>query len=82
MKKTLGERRVRADFNASRSDAVANLKNGFARMIDLVDSITLTTEEGEEPSPESTAELARLKALAIDYLETGAMYAVKAATTK
>lgn len=59
MKKTLGERRVRADFNASRSDAVANLKNGFARMIDLVDSITLTTEEGEEPSPESTAELAR-----------------------
>ena len=82
MNPTLGETIVRADFNASRTDAVANLKNGFARLIDLVDSITLRTDEGDAPAPESEAELARVKALAINNLETAAMYAVKAATTK
>lgn len=79
---TLGERRVRADFNASRSNAVANLKNGFYRLINVVDSITIPTDEGVEPSPESVAEINRLKAASIDALETAAMYAVKAATYK
>lgn len=48
----------------------------------VVDSITIPTDEGVEPSPESVAEINRLKAASIDALETAAMYAVKAATYK
>lgn len=82
MNPTLGETIVRADFNASRSDAVSNLKNSFARLIDLVDSINLTSEEGQEPEPDKVGEVARLRDIAINHMETAAMYAVKAATTK
>lgn len=78
---TLGERIVRADFNASRDNAVSNLKNSFARMINLVDSITLKAEEGTDyPTVDDMRELDRLKQLAINDLERAAMWAVKAAT--
>lgn len=71
MEQTFGEMRVRADFNASRNDNVANLKNGFARLIDIVDAI-----------PSDTGEVQRLKSIAFTQLETACMFAVKAATTK
>lgn len=70
--KTLGEYRVRTDFNASNSTTVSELKNAFAHLIDSVAS--LPEKEGEE------GEARRLKALANTRLEEAAMWAVKAAT--
>lgn len=80
MGQTFGEKRVRADFNASRSDKVANLKNGFARLMDIVESINSPYDNPAQP--DDYAEASRLKAIALTHLETAAMYAVKAATTK
>jgi len=70
--KTLGEFRIRTDFNASNSSTVQELKTDFARLLDKV--AALPEKEGEE------AECRRLKALANTTIEEAAMWAVKAAT--
>jgi hypothetical protein len=73
MEKTLGEQRVRTDFNASNSDAVAELNNDHARLIDKVKAISDATTDNE---------VKRLCSLAMTDLESAAMWAVKAATAK
>lgn len=70
--KTLGERRVRVDFNPSQEGIVYDIKRHTAAIIDLVDKIKAThTNDGE---------VARLVSLAQTHYEDAAMWAVKAAT--
>lgn len=69
--KTLGERRVRTDFNTLASDIVARLK---LKTADLINECQQLLEETEDP------EVKRLCSLAMTGYEEGAMWAVKAAT--
>lgn len=64
--KTLGEARVRTDFNVSGSSVVDQIKQKTAELINLCE--TLKGKDG------------RLASLAQTEYETAAMWAVKAAT--
>ena len=66
---TLGERRVVHQFNPSGEGMVHAIKELAAELIDYIDGI-----------PQPTGDAARWKAEAMTNIETGAMYAVKAAT--
>ena len=66
---TLGEKRVVVNFNASGDSTVDSIKRTVAELIDLVDEL-----------PNANSQTGRWKAEAMTCLETGAMYAVKAAT--
>ena len=66
---TLGERRVVHTFNPSGSGRVHEIKEAAAALIDTIAAV-----------PDTTGDAARWKALAMTEVETGAMYAVKAAT--
>lgn len=70
--KTLGESRVRTDFNTTNSDVVTQIKNKSAGLIDLVNVIAYSGENADE--------VQRLINLAQDRYEEAAMWAVKAAT--
>lgn len=67
--KTLGENRVRTDFNVDGNDAVTQIKRMSAELIDLCE--TLKNDDGERN---------RLVAIAQHDIEQAAMWAVKAAT--
>ena len=69
--KTLGEVRVRTDFNVSGSTTVDEIKQKSAELINLVDNLL---------SPPNPSEAGRLKSLAMTAYEEAAMWAVKAAT--
>ena len=71
--KTLGERRVRIEFNPSANSKVDQIKTKSAELINLVES--LRTHLGE-------SEQGRLISLAQNSFEEGAMWAVKAATAE
>lgn len=75
--KTIGERRVRTNFNASSSDFVAVLKNKGAEFINLINDAAPDSKLNEE----TYKEYMRLKALAMTAIEEGTMYAVKMETT-
>lgn len=85
--KTLGEQRVRTDFNVSNDDVVAAIKNKSAELINLCQAIrndsAVSGPEGETPEQyhERCGEQHRLIALAQTAYEEAAMWAVKAATT-
>jgi hypothetical protein len=64
--KTIGEQRVRVDFNPSNQELVSQLKQKAAELINLCDEL----KEKD----------ARLASLAMTSFEEGAMWAVKAAT--
>ena len=64
--KTIGEQRVRTEFNPSADSIVDQIKQKTAELINLCDS--LKSKDG------------RLAAEAMTCYETAAMYAVKAAT--
>ena len=66
---TLGEKRVVVNFNASSDSTVDRIKRLSADLIDLVDEL-----------PNGNSQTARWKAEAMTCLDTGAMYAAKAAT--
>lgn len=70
--KTLGEARVRTDFNVTGNDLVTQIKQKSAELIDLVSTIP----DGSEAPKEA----GRLKSLAMTNYEEAAMWAVKAAT--
>lgn len=77
MAKTLGEGRVRTDFNASNSDVVAEIKQKGAEFINLINGL-----EAPEGFPkEKIGEYLRIKALALTEIESGTSWAVKTATT-
>lgn len=69
MSGTVGERRVVADFNASGDTRVDELKRMGAELINAVEEI-----------PIGNTECPRWKAEAMNQIETGVMFAVKAAT--
>lgn len=73
---TLGEKRVRVDFNVSKDDYVSEIKQKAAELINLIDSAANKPEWNDE----TLKEWFRLKALALTAFEEGAMWAVKAAT--
>lgn len=70
--RTLGERRVRVDFNPSQEGIVYDLKRHTAAIIDLVQKVKENT---------SDPEALRLCSLAQTAYEEAAMWAVKAATS-
>lgn len=74
--KTLGQRRVRLNFNPSKIDTVHEIKVKAAELIDLIDGIQpLEADLGANAS-----DFHRCKAKAMTDVETAAMFAVKAAT--
>lgn len=74
--KTLGERRVRVDFNTTKDDYVGLLKEKSAELIDTIDKAANNPRWDDE----TLGEWKRLKSLAMTSIEEGAMWAVKAAT--
>lgn len=74
--KTLGEKRVRVEFNINNDEYIHLLKQKSAELINLVDQAV------NHPSwnDETLKEWLRLKALAMTSIEEGAMWAVKAVT--
>lgn len=69
---SLGEDRVRVKFNPSQTTLVDQIKQKSAELIDLCQDL--------KGAPVENSERARCASLAQTYFETGAMYAVKAAT--
>ena len=76
--KTLGEKRIRTDFNASNSDVISKVKNDFASMIDGLDGFKISKNHLPE---EQRAEINRLVATAQTKIEEAAMWTVKALTS-
>jgi len=68
---TLGQRRVKADFNPAKNDLVDQIKNKSAELIDLLETMRNLPLTG-------TGEKQRLVSLAQTEIETACMYAVKA----
>lgn len=75
---TLGQKRIRVSFNASKDDFVGQIKSEYAKLFDLINA-------GLSVNPEFTdfeaGEFKRLKSLALTSLEESAMWAVKTATS-
>ena len=74
--KTLGEKRVRVEFNVNNDEYIHLLKQKSAELINLVDQATNRPSWNDE----TLREWLRLKALAMTSIEEAAMWAVKAAT--
>ncbi len=71
--KTLGEKRVRTDFNAAVTNIVDDINKKAAELINLINAIPI--KDGVD-----TGEFARCRAKALTEIEDGSMWAVKAAT--
>ena len=76
--KTLGEARVRTDFNVSGSTHVDSIKKKSAELINLIDLIK--SERTDAGKKIASGEFMRLCSLAQTDYENAAMWAVKAAT--
>lgn len=76
---TPGEYRVGLTFNPSGDDRVTQIKRASAALIDLIMSQPVGDTE-TDAELYRTAEVARLNRLAVESIEAGAMWAVKAAT--
>lgn len=78
MKTTLGQKRVKADFNPDKNEIVDQIKNRSAELIDLIEGMRSAGSQEEKVSGERH----RLIAIAQTEIETACMYAVKAHWTK
>jgi len=78
MQKTLGENRVRIDFNVAGSGTVDQIKKKAAELIDLVNAVPMPVFKVNDVV--SPGEFHRLRSMALTEIEAGAMWAVKAAT--
>lgn len=67
--KTIGEQRVRTDFNVTADGVVAAIKNKSAELIDICETLKANGKDG------------RLASLAQTSYEEAAMWAVKSATS-
>ena len=72
MSQTLGQLRVKAEFNPAKNELVDQIKNKSAELIDLLDSMREFDKE------KNLGEKHRLISIAQTEIETGCMYAVKA----
>lgn len=80
MEQTLGQRRVKAEFNPAKNDLVDQIKNKSAELIDLIEKLTIQDSIGNATDVLSGEKL-RLIALAQDAYEEAALWAVKACFT-
>jgi hypothetical protein len=71
---TLGQKRVKADFNPAKNDTVDQIKNKSAELIDLLQSMRPVAAQAEKVSGEK----GRLISIAQTKIETACMYGVKA----
>lgn len=71
---TLGQKRVKADFNPAKNETVDQIKNKAAELIDLCESLRVVGSAGERFYSEKN----RLISIAQTEIETACMYAVKA----
>lgn len=83
--KTLGEKRVRIDFNVSGNSQVDTIKRNSAELINLLervknDEVSKTYDESEAQLKALSGEKLRLIALAQTAYEEAAMWSVKAIT--
>lgn len=78
--KTLGEQRVRTDFNVSGTDEVTIIKEDTAKLINFVNTLSLEDVMPGVPETSKNQEKRRLIAIALTSYEEAAMWAVKAAT--
>lgn len=74
MEQTLGQRRVKAEFNITKNDLVDQIKNKSAELIDLLESMRNVGTQAEKTSVEKH----RLISIAQTQIETSCMYGVKA----
>lgn len=86
MEKSLGEKRVRTDFNTTGSDVVNSIKQKTAELINLLeavrnDEVSKTYEQSPETLQEVSGEKLRLIALAQTAYEEAALWAVKSCTS-
>jgi hypothetical protein len=72
MNQTLGQKRVKAEFNPAKNDLVDQLKNKTAELIDILETMRSN----------GSSEKQRLIALAQTSYEESAMWAVKANFTE
>lgn len=79
MNKSLGEKRVRVDFNPMKSDRIMFVKKEFAQLIDELETEARKVRESQQDSPETREQL-RLTAIAQTKIEEAAMWMVKALT--
>ena len=85
--KTLGEKRVRVEFNESKNTTVDLIKSKFAELINLMqalknDEVSKTYSQSPEIKEEISGEKLRLISIAQTSIEESAMWAVKAATSE
>lgn len=73
---TLGESRIRVNFNPTNDDLIHVIKSEAASLIDLVDGVG----DALDIEDEKKGEFKRLQALAMTHIETAAMFAVKCVT--
>lgn len=83
--RSIGEQRVRTDFNVNGSDIIAEIKAKSAELINLCqamrnDEAVAVPDESVDEFHERCGEKLRLIALAQTAYEEAAMWAVKAAT--
>ncbi len=83
--KTLGEQRVRTNFNVSGDSVVDHIKHKTAELIDLMQAVrnseaAKTYDQSPEAMKALSGEKFRLIALAQTAYEEAGMWAVKAAT--
>ncbi len=83
MEQTLGQKRVKAEFNPSKDELVDQIKNKTAELIDLLqrmraDEASKTYEKSPEEKNIQSGEKFRLISLAQTSYEEAAMWAVKA----
>ena len=73
---SVGEYKVRTNFNVTDSGVIKAIKDKTAELINLINRLTPSETNTERDS----GEFARLKAIAMTEYESAAMWAVKAAT--
>lgn len=75
---TLGEKRVRVEFNPSKGEIIQDIKQTTAELINLLESFRSSEPKDSVPNPE----FQRLISIAQTEYENAAMWAVKAVTTQ
>jgi hypothetical protein len=78
MSQTLGQKRVKAEFNPAKSDLVSQIKDRTAELIDLCEQMRVAGSEAQKIHSEKH----RLISLAQTAYEEAAMWAVKANFTE
>lgn len=81
MSKSLGEKRVRKDFNVSSSGIIDDIKSWTGSLINMCEAYKESSRVNYEAlDPEKFKEEERLWNLAQDAYENACMWAIKAAT--